>query len=88
MGNSDPPFEYQVPDVQFRFACPLFHGQTQFGRVFRCGFLVVALGLCSAALHGLGEAGGFRFKGVQALKEEAHLEGNIEVVVLGDCLEG
>ena len=87
MGNSDPPFVYQVPDVQFRFACPLFHGQTQFGRAFRCGFLVVALGLCSTAFHGLGEAGGFLFKGVQALQEEAHLEGNIEVVVLGDCLE-
>ena len=38
MGNSDPPFEYQVLDVQFQIARSLFHGPTQFGRVFRCGF--------------------------------------------------
>ena len=45
------------------------------------------MGLCSAALHGLGEAGNLCFKGVQAFQEEAHLEGNIEVVVLRYRLE-
>ena len=38
MGNSDPPLLHQVPDVQFRFARPLFHGPTQFGRSFVAGF--------------------------------------------------
>ena len=64
MGNSDPPFVYQVPDVQFRFALPVISWPDPVRSVFRCGFLVVALGLCSTPFHGLGEAGGFLFKGV------------------------
>ena len=38
MGNSDPSFLHQVLDVQFQITRSLFHGPTQLGRVFRCGF--------------------------------------------------
>lgn len=49
--------------------------------------LVVALRLCSAALHCLGAAGNLCFKGVQALQEKSYLQGYVQVVVLRYRLE-
>ena len=38
---------------------------------------VVALALCSAALHRLGAAGNLCFKGLQALQEKSYLQGDV-----------
>ena len=76
-----------VSTSSFNFIPPYFLRPGPTGPGLSLRVWVVALGLCSAALHCLGEAGGLCFKGLQALQEKSHLQGYIQVDVLRYRLE-